>query len=341
MPKYRINQTYLKELDDKAFRLLPQVYVYDNQRQIIGQVDWDEDPGWTYEDFKWALDIHCENEADRAILKLSRELERIDKRVNLVADVSEFPEPDWIVEGIVVRNGLTLLYGDAGSGKTTLGLYLIDAVQQGKDLFGLKCKQGKGIFIENDESPELLRSHRDKIGLPARLPVANVEIVWDAGNKRFNKELGDLLHYHNPDVVILDSYTSLGIPDITRPESGLVLDELRRLARMNECAFVIIHHVNKSGEQIGSSLHKAKMDSMVSLVNIKNTVTLTQEKVRGTKFGEKLIDFDPVTLKMTDAKMTLKDKVKQLKAQGLTLNEIQLKVPTAKRDTIRKYFTQP
>lgn len=337
----KIDAAYLKALDDKAFQLLPHLNVYDQQGQIVGRIGYDEDPGWTYEDFKWALDIHCENEADRAILKLSRELERIDKRVNLVADVSEFPEPDWIVEGIVVRNGLTFLYGDAGSGKTTLGLYLIDAVQQGKDLFGLKCKQGKGIFIENDESPELLRSHRDKIGLPARLPVANVEIVWDASNKRFNKELGDLLHYHNPDVVILDSYTSLGIPDITRPESGLVLDELRRLARMNECAFVIIHHVNKSGEQIGSSLHKAKMDSMISLVNVNNTVTLTQTKVRGTKFNEKVIDFDPVTLKMTDAKMTIKDKVQQLKTQKFTLKEIQAKFPKANKDTISRYYRNP
>ena len=133
----------------------------------------------------------------------------------------------------------------------------------------------------------------------------------------------------------------LGIPDITRPESGLVLDELRRMAKQHQCAFVIIHHVNKSGEQIGSSLHKAKMDSMVSLVNDNNTVILTQEKVRGTKFGEKDIDFDPVTLRMTDAKMTIKNQVKQLKAQGLNLKEIQSKLPAYKRDTIRKAFNSP
>ena len=328
-------------MDDKAFRLLPHVYLYDQQRQPVGRVDYPDDPGWTYEEFQWELDIHCANEDDRAILKLGRELERIERGINLVMDVSEFPEPDWIVEGLVVRNGLTFLYGDAGSGKTTLCLYLVDAIQHGKDLFGLKCKQGKVIFIENDESPELLRSHRDKVRLPVKLPVASVDIVWDAGNKKFNKEFGDLLYYENPDVVIIDAYTSLGIPDITRPESGLVLDELRRLARKNECAFVIIHHVNKSGEQIGSSLHKAKMDSMVSLVNIKNTVTLTQEKVRGTKFNQKLINFDPQTLKMTDAKISLKDKVQELKAQGFKLKEIQSKFQSAKKDTIRRYYTLP
>lgn len=337
----KIDAVWLKELDVKAFQLLPHLYVYDSQRQQIGVVLHDGNPGWTYEDFKWELDIHLDNKDEKAILRLDRELERIEKGINLVTDVSEFPEPDWIVEGLIVRNGLAFLYGDSGAGKTTLCLYLADTVQQGKDLFGLKCKQGRVIFIENDESAELLRSHRDKVGLPHRLEVANVDITWDANNKKFNLEFEQILYYYKPDIVIIDAYTSLGIPDITRPESGLVLDELRRMAKHHQCAFVIIHHVNKSGEQIGSSLHKAKMDSMVSLINANNTVTLTQEKIRGVKFEPKLINFDPATLQMTDAKMTLKDKVKQLKAQGLTLKDIQLNFPTAKRDTIRKYYNSP
>jgi len=333
-----VNPAYYAELKEKAFRLLPHEYKYDNQGQVIGQVSYDEYPGWTYEECKWALDIHFENEDERAILKLARQLERREEGISLVADVSEFPEPDWIVEGLVVRNGLSFLYGDSGAGKTTLCLYLVDAVQQGKEFFGLKCKQGKVIFIENDEPVELLRSHRDIVGLPFPLRVVTVEITWDANKKKFNKEFEDVLYYESPDVMIIDAYTSLGIPDITRPESGQVLDELRRLARKNECAFVVIHHVNKSGEQIGSSLHKAKMDSMVSLVNVNNMVTLTQEKVRGTKFDHKVIKFDPITLRMTDAKISLKDQVKQLRAQGLTLKEIQSKFPSQKRDTIRRYF---
>jgi RecA-family ATPase len=337
----QIDTAYLRELDDKAFRLLSHLYVYDPQKLQTGIVLYSGDnPGWTYEQFALQLDVHCANEDERAILKLDRELERIEKGIILVADVSKFPQPDWIVEGLVVRNGLAFLYGDSGSGKTTLCLYLADAVQRGTDLFGLKCKQGSVIFIENDESAELLRSHRDKVGLPSKLTVPIVDVVWNADNKKFNKEFGDLLYYHKPDVVVIDAYTSLGIPDITRPESGLVLDELRRLAKEHECAFVIIHHVNKAGEQIGSSLHKAKMDSMVSLVNLHNTITLTQEKIRGVKFDPKVINFDPVTLKMTDAKITLKDKVKQLKAQGLSLKDIQSKFPT-KRDTIRKYYSSP
>lgn len=337
MPK--IDAACLKALDDKAFRLLPHLYVYDQQRQIVGRIGYDEDPGWTYEQFQWALDIHCANEDDRAILKLSRELERIEKGVNLVMDVSEFPEPDWIVEGIVVRNGLTLLYGDSNVGKTTFCLHMAASVQHGKDLFGQKCKQGSVVFIENDEPAELLKSHRDKIGLPARLAVASVDIVWDAGNKRFNEEFVDLLYYHNPDIVVIDAFTSLGIPDITRPESALVLDELRRLAEKYHCAMVIIHHTNKAGEQMGSSLHKAKMDSIVSLSKVSNDkIMLTQEKVRGSKFEPKVIEFNQNTLEMKDAKVNIKDQVTLLKAQGISDKDIVLRFPKQHRDTVKRYL---
>jgi RecA-family ATPase len=338
---FEITPAYLKELDDKAFVLLPRVYVYNQERQVIGEVLWEQNPGWTYEDFKWELDILCENEDEKAILKLGRKLGRTEKGINMVVDISEFNEPDWIVEGIIVRNGLALLFGDSGAGKTTICLYLVHSVQHGIDFFGLKCKKGDVIFIENDEPAELLKSQRDLVGLPAYLPVAKIGIAWDANCKKFNKEFEDLLANYEKDIVILDAYTSLGIPDITRPESGLVLDELRRLARKYECAFLILHHVNKSGEQIGSSLHKAKMDSIISLVNVNNKITLTQEKVRGTKFDEKVINFDPLTLKMTDAKISLKDQVIQLKKQGISLKDILSKFSSSKRSTISRYYRTP
>lgn len=339
----QVNSQFIKELEDKAFALLPHAYIYNDKREIIGVTFYDEEtrPDWTYEEFSFELEVLCENENDKGIIHLGRELERIEKGVNLAVDISEFPEPDWIVEGFIVRNGLTLLYGNSGTGKTTLCLYLADAMSKGMDFFGLKCKPGKVLFVENDESPELLKSHRDKVGLPDRLLVANIEVSWNTSEGRFNKEFGDLLYYHFPDVVVIDAYTSLHIPDITRPDSALVLDELRRLAERYHCAMVIIHHVNKSNEQMGSSLHRAKMDSIVSLVQLpKDRIVLTQEKIRGSKFQPKVINFNPDTLEMRDASMTLKEQVLELQSLGLANKEIVDKFPKQHRGSVGRYLRE-
>ena len=330
----------INTIEDKAFELLPHIYAYDDNREIIGRVFWiDGIPDIpSYEEFMEQLDLYRELEDEKGILSLSRELERIEKGINLAVDISEFPEPDWLIEGLVVRNGLTLLYGDSGTGKTTFCLYLADAMKKGKNLFGLKCKQGSVLFVENDESGELLKSHRDKVGLPERLLVANTDIVWEA-DKKFNEEFEHLLYYYIPDVTVIDAYTSLGIPDITRPESALVLDELRRLAKQHHCAMVIVHHTNLRGEQMGSSLHRAKMDSMVSLATLEDKIMLTQEKIRGSKFDAKTIDFNQDTLQMKENTMTTKDVVFSL-AGSHSDDEIMSMLPKAKKTTIKRYIRE-
>ena len=140
-------------------------------------------------------------------------------------------------------------------------------------------------------------------------------------------------------MVVIDAYASLGIPDITRPESALVLDELRRLAERRHCGMVIIHHINKSGEQMGSSLHRAKMDSMVCLSKMSESrILLTQEKIRGSKFPPKVINFNQDTLEMRDANMSLKQQALELAAMGIPDAEIPDRFPKRHRDSVRRYL---
>jgi len=339
-----LERTKVEELQDKAFELLPHTRIYNDKREPIGIIDWsgtDMPELPCYEEFDRQLDFYCEYEDENGIRSLAKWLERIEKGISLVVDVSEFPEPDWIVEGFIVRHGLTLLYGDSGTGKTTLCLYLADAMQKHKDFFGLNCKGGNVIFVENDESGELLKSHKDKVGLPEKLSVASCEVAWDAAKKEFNKEFADMLYYYSPDVVVIDAYTSLGIPDITRPESALVLDEFRKLAKDYRCAFVIIHHTNLSGGQMGSSLHIAKMDSIVSLAKVsEEDIMLSQEKIRGSKVDDKFIVFNTDTLEMQEKSVTLKDRVQQLKSM-LPIEEMVKRFPKAKKATIERYYRDP
>jgi RecA-family ATPase len=154
-----------------------------------------------------------------------------------VGDVSEATEPDWVIPGIAVRNNTALIYGDAGVGKTTLYLYLVDALISGTSFLDIRCSRCKPLVICQDEDHSLLKSHWRKMGKTGMLPVAKKDIVWDKND--FNEDFDRTLTAYEPDIVFIDSYTSLGIPDITRPESGLVFDAMNRKAREHKCAIIL------------------------------------------------------------------------------------------------------
>ena len=256
-----------------------------------------------------------------------------------VADVRGATEPNWIIPGIAVRNNTTLLYGDAGVGKTTFYLYLADALMSGSEFAGIHCDRCKPLIICQDEDHSLLKNHWATMGKTGLLPVAKRDIVWD--KKDFNEDFEMTLRAYKPDVVFIDSYTSLGIPDITRPESGSVFDATNRVARQHNCAIILIHHTNLSGEQMGSSLHRAKVSSMVSIVaSNDNHIVITQEKVRGSHFEPIVIRFNRENLSMEREEGSLKEQVWRLLDQNIPANLIIERFPNRKKSTITRYVRE-
>lgn len=263
-----------------------------------------------------------------------------------VLDVREATEPDWIIPGIVIRNNTTLLYGDAGVGKTTFYLYLADALLNGSEFVGIQCSRSRPLIISQDEDHSLLKSHWEIMGKTGLLPVASKDIVWN--KKDFNEDFGLTLAAYNPDVVFIDSYTSLGIPDITRPESGLVFDATNRKAREHNCAIILIHHTNASGEQMGNSLHRAKVSSMVSIRKTdEDHIVVTQEKVRGSHFDPIVIRFGRENLAMEREAGSLREQVWRLLDAAQTdierheiIGEMLQRFPNRNRATIQRYIRE-
>ncbi len=337
----------LKEIVEDARKVLAGGKEYQPPNKAVYNLDELQGDGMLTEFEEW-LDAFLGNALNgryRANLPLVRLLQEkgADTIVaaDYVGDVGEFQEPDWLVPGVIVREGLTLLYGDAGVGKTTFALELTDSLQEGKPFLGMLVSKGKVLFIEQDEGVSMLKSHWEKMGKSTRLTVSKKDILWDAANKAFGKDFAITLQVAKPDVVFIDAYTSLGIPDITRPESALVLDELRRQARGYHTAIVLLHHTNQNGEQMGSSLHKAKVDCLLSVTQVHDQrLMLTQEKVRGSKFGPILLDFDRERLEMHVAEKTLKDQVKEMLESGIDKSKIEQQFPKTAHATVKRYLRE-
>ena len=230
--------------------------------------------------------------------------------------------PDWLISGLVLRNGLTLFYGDAGSYKTTLTIYMGYSLMTGTEFFGIPIDGShKVLYVEQDESINMLKDQVQKIGFPedafvcCRLPV-----LWNG--KNFNQEFFRSLEALKPDVVFIDSLTNLGIEDIARPPAILCVDALRRIANTKKLSFVLLHHENLQGKPLGLRLIIGRIDSeiqtSVSRVGNEDKITLVQGKVRGQHLEPMFFKANRGTLRIErELNMTIARRVHELHEQGL------------------------
>jgi len=264
-----------------------------------------------------------------------------------IGNLDNIEEPDWIIPGFLAREGLTLFYGYSGSFKTTVVIYMAYNLQIGGNFFGIPIdKPYRVLLIEQDESLAFLKGHIDTIGLKFKPELPLQHVYWDEKQKDFNQEFAIALAVSKADVVFIDSYTSLGVTDITRPESGLVFDALRRYSTANKCSICIIHHPSAAGNPMGSTLHVAKVDVVIKVNKLQedtnlNTakIELVQEKARGTQYEPLTIDVvDKKKLQLQKTTTNLKDEVLQLCAAGWKDEQILDKFPKQKYQTIKKYI---
>jgi len=119
-------------------------------------------------------------------------------------------------------------------------------------------------------------------------------------------------------------------------------DKLRGHSKDYNCAFVLIHHTNKSGGQMGSGLNTAKMDSVLFLSKTVESegilkIKVKQEKIKGDACEDITLTFDTNTLRMT-ANETAKQRVFRLKDEGKTDVQVKAEVLGVRSDTVARYI---
>jgi len=102
----------------------------------------------------------------------------------------EFPEPEWLVEGLIPSIGLGILAGRPKVGKSWLGLELSLAVCSGGYFLSRKVKAGKVLYIAIEDNPRRLKDRMIKQGW-TRDAAANLQIVFaDAFRERYGGKDG-------------------------------------------------------------------------------------------------------------------------------------------------------
>jgi hypothetical protein len=163
------------------------------------------------------------------------------------ADVADIKQA-WITPELLPDATLTILAGQAGSGKTTCALAMAAAITNGvRPVVGGKMKAGTVLMLSNEDAPAAIRRNFQRLGgnLTRLLIEDNNSGIWLLDDL---DSLDTQLATHKPDAVIVDSLYSHR-PNKTDMNSHAevvpFLLKLRQLSEKHGCATILIHHTNK------------------------------------------------------------------------------------------------
>jgi hypothetical protein len=112
------------------------------------------------------------------------------KREELFGRYDQLPEAKWIVEGIAMEGGISVMAGEYRLGKTTVALQMIDTLNNHNGLFDLETITTKALQIEQDESHYVMGNHLKRL-LPVLPTLKDMEyphkqLRWDTNTDRLN-----------------------------------------------------------------------------------------------------------------------------------------------------------
>lgn len=220
---------------------------------------------------------------------------------------------DWLIEGLIPSETLTLLHGYSGLGKSWLTLSL--AIEVGKPIgkeglwLNRGAKKGRVLYLDEESHPKLLKYRYKKLLKGQGLTAEEVDISFmtmqgfKLDQRASVDALKGLLVELQPSLVIMDPFLAL---HTLNENSSSDMGKLRAIFKeiIHDChvAFVVIDHENRPGlaektaaqRLRGSSEKSAVADVQLSLVELDGILTLEQAKAR---YGMKI---QPLELKIVD-----------------------------------------
>ncbi|MBL6996757.1 AAA family ATPase [Desulfobacula sp.] len=202
---------------------------------------------------------------------------------------TDFPEPNWIVPGILPE-GLTILGGKPKAGKSTLSLSLGNSVASGGRVLGqIDVEQRKVLYLALEDNPRRLKPRILKM-LNGSNPSSQLHFAFDwfdidqAGIQMFDNWLRE-----NPEtkLVIIDTFIRIRG---TKRSGGTLYDadynamaSIKTIADKHSAAFVVIHH-----------LRKAASDDILDLISGSTGLTAAADTVIIMKRGKGQADAELV-----------------------------------------------
>jgi hypothetical protein len=159
----------------------------------------------------------------------------------------------WTVEGMLPAKGFAALYGQPGSYKSFVALYLAAMIATGREAFGRATQAGTIVYIMG-EGGAGLRYRRDALtaeyGLPPDVPIHFIRAQLDLRSKTGDgKALVEAIHGQGlqPSLVVIDTLARAfaGGNENASEDMGAFITQVGAVQEALKCGILVVHHSGK------------------------------------------------------------------------------------------------
>lgn len=167
-------------------------------------------------------------------------------------------QEDWLVEGLLISGGTSLIAGAPKIGKSTIIRQLSLCVARGGEWLEMKCKKSLVMHFSMDEKQKTVRRQYRKLGLTGK-----DELLLSFGNTdnpSYMTHLEEDILKYKPGLVVIDTLFDMIRVDDSNNYAKLkpMLGTFNRIAETSGAHIIFIHHSNKPnaiyGEGSGYSI---------------------------------------------------------------------------------------
>lgn len=223
-------------------------------------------------------------------------------RLDIATVLGSEDRQEWVIPGFIAADGLTMMGGTSGDGKTFEAMHAGICAALGRPWFGRTVAPTRTLLmlLEGATPDHTRRIRLLAAGLDATLADLNGKLDVYPQSLGFRSDdpstMGNLVNMIKTlghKFVIIDNLTNARANTDENSASNLsaALQPLADLAHNHKVGILLIHHANAKGELRGSSAIRQHADSVFEMTrsNAKNTspITLKRTKDRyGTSLDE-------------------------------------------------------